>query len=89
MVKTDVSILLVQRLFQVNIFQDLSRLTKANVSILLVRRENNFWLLHKIQSAGAVEYTDYISADESDVHNEFPRYDIKQYNGEAPVILKL
>ena len=33
------------------------------------------------QLAGAIEYTDYISA-------ECPRYDIKQSDGEVPVMLE-
>ena len=39
------------------------------------------------QSAGAVEYTDCISAEEKDPFpNECPVYDIKQFDVESPVI---
>ena len=42
------------------------------------------------QSAGAVEYTNCISAEESDLPpNECPEYDIKQSDAEAPVMLEL
>ena len=42
----------------------------------------------KAQSAGAVKYTDYISAEGQDphptpLHNECPGYDIKQYDGSS------
>ena len=37
----------------------------------------------------AAEYTDCISAEESDFPNECPRYDTKQSNSETPVILEL
>ena len=37
--------------------------------------------------AGAVEYTDCISAKEYDPPTECPRYDIKQFDDEAPVML--
>ena len=37
------------------------------------------------QSAGDVEYTDYISAKGK---NEYPAYDIKQFDGETPVMLE-
>ena len=41
------------------------------------------------QPAWAVEYTDYISAKEKDFPTECPRYDTKQSDGEAPVMLEL
>ena len=41
------------------------------------------------QSAGAVEYTDWTSAEEYDPTNECPAYDTKQSDGEVPVILEL
>ena len=41
------------------------------------------------QSAGAVEYTNYISAEGYTPPHECPRYDAKQSDGEAPVILEL
>ena len=39
--------------------------------------------------AGAVEYTNCISAEGYGSHNECPRYDIKQSDGEAPVMQEL
>ena len=44
-----------------------------------------------VQSAGAVEYTNYISAEGQDIPtlNECPGYDIKQSDGEAPEMLEL
>ena len=41
------------------------------------------------QSAGAVEYTDRISAEWQDSPNECPRYNTKQSDSEAPVMLEL
>ena len=42
------------------------------------------------QSAGAVEYTDCFSAEGQDTpHNGCPDYDIKQSDGEVPVMLEL
>ena len=41
------------------------------------------------QSAGVVEYTDFISAEEKDAPNEYPVYDIKQSDDEGPVMLEL
>ena len=41
------------------------------------------------QLAGAVEYTDCISAEGCNFPNEFLGYDIKQSDGEAPVMLEL
>ena len=41
------------------------------------------------QLAGAVEYTDYISAEEQNSPNECPGYDTKQSDGGAPVMLEL
>ena len=41
------------------------------------------------QSAGAVEYTDCISAEGYNSFNECPNYDPKQSDGEAPVNLEL
>ena len=40
-------------------------------------------------SAWAVEYANCISTERSDSLNECPRYDIKQSDGQAPVILEL
>ena len=40
------------------------------------------------QSAGTVEYTDCISAERYDSLNECPRYDIKQSDVEAPVMMQ-
>ena len=39
--------------------------------------------------SGAAEYTDYISAEWGDSSNEFPGYETKQSDGEAPVMLAL
>ena len=41
------------------------------------------------QSAGAAEYTDYISAEGKNFLNEYPEYDTKQSDGEAPAKLEL
>ena len=41
------------------------------------------------QLAGAVEYTDCISAEGLNFPNECPRYDTKQSDGEASVMLEL
>ena len=41
------------------------------------------------QLAGAVEYTDWISAEEYNFRNECPGYDTKQSDGEALVNLEL
>ena len=41
------------------------------------------------QSAGAVEYTDCTSAEGEDPHNECPKYDSKQFDGEIPTMLEL
>ncbi len=41
------------------------------------------------QSAGAVEYTNYTSADGYDLLNEYPGYDTKQSDGEVPMMLEL
>ena len=41
------------------------------------------------QSAGAVECTDCISVEEQDSPNEYPGYDTKQSDVEAPVMLEL
>ena len=41
------------------------------------------------QSAGAVEYTNCIFAEEYNSPNECPRYDTKQSDGEVPVMLEL
>ena len=43
------------------------------------------------QSAGAVEYTDYTSADgyAYPPHNVGPGYDTKQFDGETPVMLEI
>ena len=41
------------------------------------------------QSAGAVEYTDYFSAEWKDPYTECPGYDTNQYDGEVPVMLEL
>ena len=46
-----------------------------------------FWISAK--SAGAIESTKYISAEELDPPNEFPGYDTKQSNGGASVMLEL
>ena len=40
------------------------------------------------QSAGAVEYTDYISVQGKVSSNERPRYDTKKYDGQVPVMLE-
>ena len=44
---------------------------------------------HMAQLAGALEYTDCISAEGQDSSNECPGYDTKQFDGEAPVMLEL
>ena len=52
----------------------------------------NIWLPKCViaQSVGTIEYTDYISAEGQDTHlNECSVYDIKQSDGEIPVMLKL
>ena len=41
------------------------------------------------QLAGTVEYIDCISTEEYDSSNMCPGYDIKHFDGEAPVILDL
>ena len=41
------------------------------------------------QLAGAAEYTNCISAEWEDFPNECPRYDIKQSDGEASVMIEL
>ena len=41
------------------------------------------------QSAGAVEYTDCITAEGQDSPNEYPAYDTKQFEGDAPVMHEL
>ena len=41
------------------------------------------------QSAGAVEYTNYIFAEGLDSPNKCPGYDTKQSDGEAPVMQEL
>ena len=41
------------------------------------------------QLAGAAKYTDCISAEEEDSSNECHRYDTKQSDGEATVMLEL
>ena len=47
-------------------------------------------LTSRNQSAGAVEYTDCISTEGVRApSNEYPVYNNKQYDGEAPVILEL
>ena len=51
-----------------------------------------FWLcthqkIKPAKLAGAVEYTVCISAEGLDPHNRCPRYDIKQYGGEAPDLM--
>ena len=40
-----------------------------------------------VHSAGTVEYTDCISAEDKDSPIECPGYDTKQSDGEAPVML--
>ena len=42
-----------------------------------------------IQPAGALEYTDCISAEGYDSPNECPGYDTKQSDSEVPVMLEL
>ena len=51
----------------------------------------NKWFSNKYiaQSAGAVEYTDCISAEGKATPHLCPEYDTKQSNGEVPVILEL
>ena len=41
------------------------------------------------QSAGTEEYSDWISTEGLDSSNECPKYDIKQSDGKAPVMLEL
>ena len=38
------------------------------------------------QSAGAVEYTDWVSAEGYDLANECPGYDTKQSDGKVPAL---
>ena len=61
---------------------------------LLVQLKQNFIDLKKLtplmaQSAGTAEYTNCISAERKESPNEYPGYDTKQSDGEAPVMLKL
>ena len=42
-----------------------------------------------VQLAGAAEYTDCNSAEGLDSFNEYPGYDTKQTDGDAPVMLEL
>ena len=46
-------------------------------------------VIHVVQSAGAVEYTDYFSAEVKDSPSECPVYDTKQFDGEVPIMLEL
>ena len=39
--------------------------------------------------SGAVEYTNCLSAEEYDLPNDCPGYDIKQSDGKVPVMLEL
>ena len=57
-------------------------------------QEKHSWQTYPIQKfqaqlAGAVEYTDCISAEGKYSSNEYPGYDMKQYDGEASVMLEL
>ena len=49
----------------------------------------NFLLYLGAQSAGTIEYIDYISAEGQDRPTNCPRYGIKQSDGEAPEMLEL
>ena len=49
-------------------------------------KDFQYWLA---QLAGAVEYTDCISAEGKDSPNKCPVYDTKPVDGEAPVLLEL
>ena len=40
-------------------------------------------------SVGAIEYTDWFSAERQDSQNLSPGYDTKQFDGDAPVMLEL
>ena len=40
-------------------------------------------------ASGVVEYIKWISAEGQDLPNVCPAYDIKQYDGEAPLMLEL
>ena len=52
--------------------------------------DSKFPLVFIVQSAGAVEYSDCISAEELDTPpNECPGYDTKQSDGGVPVMLEL
>ena len=42
-----------------------------------------------VHLVGALEYTVYISAEGQDSPTDCPRYDTKQSDGEAPVMLEL
>ena len=42
-----------------------------------------------MQSARIVEYTDYISAEDKHFPNECPAFDIKQSDGEAPLMQEI
>ena len=54
-----------------------------------IRKKKFFYSLESLtQTAGAVEYTDFISAEEYDFPNKFPRYDTKQSDSEASVMLE-
>ena len=56
---------------------------------LMAISTDNFSKYQKmIAITGAVEYNDCISAEGQDPHNKCPRYDTKQSDGEAPVMLK-
>ena len=51
--------------------------------------EKRFVLTHTLaQLAGAVVYTGCISIERYDSLNECPRYDTKQSDGEAPLVLE-
>ena len=62
----------------------------AGIGILVEYKEWGTWTnLYFAQLAGAVEYTDYISAEGYDPPNKCLIYDTKQSDGEVPVMLEL
>ena len=70
----------------------------SGISVLAARHDDDYRAngfltntIYKIaQSAGAVEYTDYFSAEGKDPPppNECPGYDTKQSNGEVLVLME-
>ena len=66
-------------------------LVKKNITYLQKMEEHKILDTKAItvQSTRAIEYTNCIPVEGYDSPNEYPRYDIKQPDGKAPVMLKL